>query len=513
MFARISPPLFAFGGSILLFVGLVGALYWTNQSTRRDGTGEPLIIYCAEAMRAPMEAIAREYEKDLNQEVRLHFGTSQTILANLELAQKGDLFLPADESFVRLAKKKGLIRDADVFNLARMHAVVIVRPDFPGKIATWDDFIAPGHKIGLANVEAAAVSKILKQELQSIGLWDALEKRKPANLGDVNKAASSVHLGAADVSVVWDVIARQYPRLTVVKLKELDNVQGRVQIALAKCSKNPDDALRFVRYLRAVDKGAPHLKKLGYSNVDEGEASDRRPELVVYAGSMLRPALERSLNDFEKREGVRITRVYNGCGILVGAMETGETPDVYFACDTRFMTQVRDKFTAPANVSNNLLVIAVKKGNPKNIRKLEDLAQPKLRLGVGHESQCALGTLTKETFLKTGVYARVKENIKVESPTGDYLVNQLRVGALDVVVAYKSNVLPFADELEAISITELFPDLKLECANPQQPIAISKNTTHPEISRRLMEFLRTEESRQRFEKLGFGWEVREVESK
>jgi ABC-type molybdate transport system substrate-binding protein len=177
-------------------------------------------------------------------------------------------------------------------------------------------------------------------------------------------------------------------------------------------------------------------------------------------------------------------------------------PDLYFACDTSFMSMVKDQFEEPVAVSNNQLMIAVKKGNPHKVTKLLDLAKPGLKVGVGHEHQCALGALTKETFVRTGVYAKVVKNIAVQSPSGDLLINQLRVGGLDVVVAYRSNVLPYPDELEGTPIEGI------PCAAPSQPLAVSKSSTHPELSRRLMEFLQTEESRQRFETSGFGWEVK-----
>jgi molybdate transport system substrate-binding protein len=502
MFWRISPPLMAFGASILLLAGLLAALYWNSEPAE---SGEPLEVYCAEALRIPLQAIAQEYEKEFRQKVILHFGPSQTILTNFELTKKGDLLLPADESYVRQAKKKGLV--SDVFNLATMNAVIIVRPNCPRKIVTWDDFLATQNKrIGLANVGAAAISKILKQALQSAGLWDALAQREPTYMGNVNEVANSVRLGTVDVGIVWDVIAQPHPDLTVVKVKELETVKARVQMALAKSSSHPDEAKRFVRYLRSKDKGAPYLKKQGYSDLEETGAMDNRPELVVYAGAMLQPALEESLKEFEKRENVRITRVYNGCGILVSAMQTGETPDVFFSCDTSFMKLVKEKFNEPTNVSSNQLVIAVKKGNPHEIAKLADLAKPKLRVGVGHEQQCALGAITKQAFNIAGIYGKIVKNVVLTSPTGDFLINQLRTGSLDAVVAYRSNVTPYEQDLEGI------PVVGISCATPQQPIAISKNSAEPQISRRLLEFLRSEESRQRFEKLGFGWEVKEVEA-
>ena len=100
------------------------------------------------------------------------------------------------------------------------------------------------------------------------------------------------------------------------------------------------------------------------------------------------------------------------------------------------------------------------------------------------------------------MYAAVAKNVKVQSPTGDYLVNQLRTGSLDAVVAYISNVKPYADELDAIPVTGI------PCAAPQQPIAISKQTAHRHLAQRLLRVIRSAESQQRFEELGFSWEVK-----
>src|SRR5207237_1253724 len=111
-------------------------------------------------------------------------------LAQLEVTKQGDLFLPADDSYVQMAIKKDAVRAGDVFNLAHMHAVVIVSPKFAGKITTWDDFLA-AEKIGLGN-ETTAIGKVLKQQLESARLWDALAKRKPTSLGNVNEVVNSV---------------------------------------------------------------------------------------------------------------------------------------------------------------------------------------------------------------------------------------------------------------------------------------------------------------------------------
>src|SRR5688572_11132769 len=141
----------AFLGSILV----VGALcYLLYRETRPSGgeAGEPLVVYCAEALRLPMDAIAKEYQQETGRKVELRFRPTQWQLS------KGDLFLPADDSDIAMARDKGLV--AETLPLARMHGVLLLRPGLQKEISTWQDLFEPPRKLGLANPEAAAVSKL-----------------------------------------------------------------------------------------------------------------------------------------------------------------------------------------------------------------------------------------------------------------------------------------------------------------------------------------------------------------
>jgi molybdate transport system substrate-binding protein len=215
---------------------------------------------------------------------------------------------------------------------------------------------------------------------------------------------------------------------------------------------------------------------------------------------MLRPAIEETIKLFEQREGVIVDRVYNGCGILVGQMKAGQHPDAYFACDSEFMAQVTDLFPKSEAVSKNELVIMVHKGNPKGIKSLKDLSQPGLRVGIGHEKQCAMGWLTQRTLKEGGVQTEVMENVTVQTPTGDMLVNQLRAGSLDAAVAYLSNAAGSGEFLDAIRIEGL------DCAQATQPFAVSKESKYPQTVGRLHAAILTAESKQRFLLEGFRWE-------
>jgi ABC-type molybdate transport system substrate-binding protein len=146
------------------------------------------------------------------------------------------------------------------------------------------------------------------------------------------------------------------------------------------------------------------------------------------------------------------------------------------------------------------LVILVPKGNPHSIKTLKDLGKAGIRIGVGHEKQCALGALTQTTLGQAGVYGEVRKNVVAESATGDLLVNQLRTGSLDAVIAYISNAAGSGDKLEAIAID-------LPCAVATQPMAVSRASENKGIAGRLMGAIGSAESRRVFEANGFGWKA------
>jgi ABC-type molybdate transport system substrate-binding protein len=221
--------------------------------------------------------------------------------------------------------------------------------------------------------------------------------------------------------------------------------------------------------------------------------------LVLFAGSMLRPAIEETIEAFEKREGVNVTTNFNGCGILVGEMQAGQHPDAYFACDTEFMNQVPDLFPEPVDVSQNELVILVQKGNPHNIASLRDLGRGDLRVGVGHEKQCAMGWLTQNTLEEGGVQQEVMANVTVQSPTGDMLVNQMQTGSLDAAVVYLSNAAGAGDKLDAIRIQGL------ECSVATQPFAIAPKSPHAQTASRLFAQICSAKSQDDFAAEGFTW--------
>ena len=485
--------------SLALLGALVASMVRSPKPESSAKSSEPLVIYCAASNKSVLEAIRADYEREYKTPLQIQYGPSQTLLASLEVSGTGDLYLPADDSYLTLARERKLLAgEADVFPLAKMQGVVAVAKGNPKRIASLEDLLQSNVQIAQASAEAAAIGKLTRDALTTSGHWEKLHAHTTVYKTTVNEVANDVKVGAVDAGIVFDAVLHDYESLEAVVLPELAPVKANVAVAVLKSSSQPRQAMHFARYLAASDKGLQRYREFGFQPVD-GDAWTEQPEITLYSGSMLRPAIETTITDFEKREGVRVTRVYNGCGILVAQMKAGQVPDAYFACDVEFMNQVRGLFPESENVSQNELVILVKKGNPLGIKTLHDLANPGVRVGVGHEKQCAMGWLTQRTFDEGGVKEKVMKNVVVQTPTGDMLVNQMRSGSLDAAVAYLSNAAGSGEFLDAIRIKGI------PCSVATQPFGVAKDSANKRLAERLRQAIRADASKERFTSEGFQW--------
>ena len=492
----ISRPLLAVLGSLALLGVLAASLIDRPGPATKTDSKEGLVIYCAASNKSVLEAIRADYERAYGTPLQIQYGASQTLLAALEVAGAGDLYLPADDSYLALARERNLVTDQ--FPLALMQAVVAVPQGNPKRIERLADLLRSDVRLSQANPEGAAIGKLTKIALQASGDWEKLHTHTTVYKTTVNEVANDVKVGAVDAGIVYDAVLHDYNTLDMVAIPELAQVQGHVAVAVLKASRQPRQALHLARFLASRDKGLARYKEFGFQPV-EGDAWNENPEITLYAGSMLRPAIEKTITDFEEREGVRVTRVYNGCGILVAQMKAGQVPDAYFACDSEFMTQVKTLFPDPLSLSQNELVILVHKGNPHAIKSLRDLTKPNLRVGIGHEKQCAMGWLTQRTFDESGLKTELMKNVVVQTPTGDMLVNQMRSGSLDAAVAYLSNAAGAANDLDAIRIQGI------PCSVATQPFGVAKDSGNKQIVQRLLNSIRAEQSQERFTSEGFRW--------
>lgn len=495
-------------GVSLLAVTLLVALLWQPWARSSSTDEQPLVLYCAAGIIQPVQAIAEQYEKEFGTPIQIEPGGSGALLSKIRAApDRGDLYLSADAMHVEALRNDNPPLAEEMIPVAWQVPVLALSSAGEAKVRTLDDLLNDDVKVCLAN-RSASIGMVSEQVLTDTGHWPRLQQQmrefqaKVSLAATVNEVAQNLKIGVVDAGIVWDATAEQHG-LQYNRIDELEAARQQVQICVLASATNPTAALHFARFLTSRDRGQPEFVAAAYQPIEDADLWADRPQLTLLSGAMLRPGVEKTLEAFQSREGVDINVAYNGCGILVTQMRSGTRADAYFSCDVSFMDEVQDLFEPSILLSENDMVILVPKGSDK-VGKLADLANDGVRVGVGHPTNSALGALTERLLQRTGLLEplRAAGNIKVESATGDFLVNQVVTGALDAVIVYRSNAMANPDNLkESVDLVAIDADR----AFAAQPIAVAQQTDHKQLSKRLLEAVLSDATRSEMEAIGFRW--------
>jgi molybdenum ABC transporter molybdate-binding protein len=501
---------------LLVVGGIIVLLLLRGSPVERTTQSQPLMMYAAAGLRGPAEQIAAQYKQAYGVEVSLQFGGSNSLLNQLQVNKfdTADLFLAADDFYTEKAVELGLA--AEVLPIATQRPVIAVRKDAALEIDSLDDLLADSVRVSMADPEQAAIGKAVKSALEGTAAdgaspWSQLAAHVTAKgvyKPTVNDVATDVVLGAVDAGIMWDatVAGPEYrDKLRAIHIPEFDAQEEMVSLAVLQSSPQPTAALKFARFLAASDRGLPVFADAGLQAI-EGDAWAETPELTFFCGAVNRRAVERVVDEFQKREGVVINTVYDGCGTLTGRMQTidGQQtalgfPDIYMACDRYYLDNVKDWFQEDYDVSDMEIVLAVPHGST-TVSSLSDLTKPGVRVAIGQPDQCTLGALTRRLLQQQGLYDALVEKqsqaaeVVVEKPSSALIVPDVVTGHVDVGVAYLTDVLAEQDRVDVIHI-----DAPQNVAI--QPFSIARSSGRKHLARRF--FVHLSRSREAFEALGF----------
>ncbi len=477
--------------TFIIMLMIFGLCSCNNHSDKKT-----LVLHCAAGIKPPVELLAKEYQKKYNVQIDIQYGGSGTLLSSLRLVKTGDLYLAADESYLNEAKSLGLVDE--IQPLAYLSPVIAVKNNNPKRINGLDDLLRKDVAFSLGNPDAASIGKYSKKILEELNLWSEIREKVTVLKTTVNEIANDITIGAVDAGIVWDATVKQFKKIELVSDKRLETYKKQVTIGVLKSSPNASEAIKFMRFLSSREFGNLIFKEKGYEPI-KGDVWQEKPEILFFSGGVNRPVVEKTIQDFEKREAVVIQRVYNGCGILVSQIKAGEQPDAYLTCDVSFMDQVKDEFVEITDVSKTKIVIAVKKGNPQAIITLSDLSKDGIRIGMCNPRQSALGALTKNLLDSNALWQAVSPNVFSQTPTADLLVNQLRTGSLDAVIVYEANLSQVKDKLTMLTIDD-------PLAKALQNFGIGTNSNNYWTLTRLFQKLISESSKKNYLDNGFDWQ-------
>ncbi|OGF45082.1 MAG: molybdate ABC transporter substrate-binding protein [Candidatus Firestonebacteria bacterium RIFOXYC2_FULL_39_67] len=222
-----------------------------------------LIVYCGAGTRPPMEEIAAAYTKENNTKIKYNFGGSAQMLAQIELSGKGDVFIPGEELYIEIAKKKKLISGEPLI-IAYWMPVILVQKGNPKNIRNLSDLEGEGIKLGVGDERVCAIGIVTKSVLEKNKLFEKIEKNIIVKTSTANELGNAVKLKTVDAVIVWDSIAYMYPDSgDVVDIPVKENEISKIPAAVLKNSLNKEEAEKFIIFLKS-EKGREIFNKHHY---------------------------------------------------------------------------------------------------------------------------------------------------------------------------------------------------------------------------------------------------------
>ncbi len=240
----------------------------------------------------------------------------------------------------------------------------------------------------------------------------------------------------------------------------------------------------------------------GTQDAGGGNPAAARVSLHVPCGAGLQPAMDELGRVYFERTGVRVDFSYAGAGMLLSVLMTTRRGDLYIPGEAFYVDQAREHgfIAEDAPMCYMVPVIGVRKGNPKGITCLHDLARPGLRVALGDPKAIAIGPMTDRILERAGLSEAVERQVHMRAACVPELANALATRSADVGIIW--DVMAFQSEKHIDSIP-IPPEY-----NEASEVLVSRLTCsqQPEEARRFMAFLLSEEAAAIFHKHGYATE-------
>lgn len=235
-------------------------------------------------------------------------------------------------------------------------------------------------------------------------------------------------------------------------------------------------------------------------------AAPQAKTLHVFAAASLTDAFNEIGRNFETANpGVRVTFNFAGSQALQTQIEQGAPVDVFASASQSYMDMlVTDNFVAadaPQDFLLNKLEVILPAGNPANLSKLEDLANPNLKLVMAAEAvpvgKYALQALDlMDARFGNGYKDKVLANVVSKEDNVKQVVSKVQLGEADAGIVYVSDAVA-TPELKTIEIPS---DLNVVAKYPIAPLAKSEQS---DLAKAFIDYVLSSQGQAILQKWGF----------
>ena len=219
--------------------------------------------------------------------------------------------------------------------------------------------------------------------------------------------------------------------------------------------------------------------------------------LIVYSGAGLKAPMQEIATAFSDKYGIGVQYNFAGSGTHISQMNLTKKGDVFITGSTVEFKTAQDKgLVGPYQlVAYHVPVIAVQKGNPKNITTIRDFADPGLKIALGDVNATAIGKAGAKMFAKYNITGAVEENVVTRAPTINEIVVIMNTGQADASLLTLDQI---NDEtMDAIPIPVSDNVILII------PVGVTTFSEYPAAAQKFADFVASDEGKAIFVQHGF----------
>ena len=243
--------------------------------------GKTVVAFVGSASMPATKEAAVAFEKETGIHVELHFGGSGSMLSQMILSRRGDLYFPGSPDYMAKAIEMKAVNPNSIRKMAYLIPAINVPRSNPKSIEGLDDLGREGVRLAIANPHSVCVGLYAVEILEKSGLKERIKPNIKTYVESCSRTANIVALNNVDAVIGWRVFERWNPKriLTIpLKPQEIPRIAS-IPIAISTFSHNPREAQRFIHFLES-GTGRGIFRKWGYI-VTEAEARRFAPESEI----------------------------------------------------------------------------------------------------------------------------------------------------------------------------------------------------------------------------------------
>jgi len=228
---------------------------------------DELLFYCGITMVKPMHKIANIIEKKYDVKIKIIQGGSGDLYDSLKASQKGDLYLPGSDSYIKKHLKEGLLGYRKYVGYNQI--ALFVAPNNPKNVKCLKDLIREDLNIALGNPDTCSMGRASIKVLKSYGGEEFLENVEDniivyaADSRDFNEMLKSKKI---DTGLNWKATA-SFPenrgKISVIEINEKYAPKKKLVLTMLTFSKHKEIAKAFIDFASSKE-GEKIMKNYGF---------------------------------------------------------------------------------------------------------------------------------------------------------------------------------------------------------------------------------------------------------